>query len=894
MTAVIKRTTCPKCSATRKNKTEKCCTVFSNGNEFCHHCAWDSSREGRPKVEYKKPSQKLPQGKPDEFRAFLKARGITEEVAARNKISWNGKEILFPYLLGDQIVNIKYRTKDKKFRQEAGAMKIFYGLNDIVGEKDVYVVEGELDKLSCEVAGYENVVSTPDGAPSLEAKTYTTKFKFIDDCEHLFAAAERVIIAVDNDLPGKKLESELVRRFGPERCWLVKWPLDCKDANEVLLKHGMVKLMECLENPRQGPIDGVFTSGDFFDALDSLYEEGLQGGVSTGWLEIDKYYTIRPGEMTIITGIPSHGKALSIYEYIPSENGWLVMGDIKTGDRVFDEKGKLCNVVGVTETMIGRPCYKITFDDGTEVVCDKNHEWLTISEAARRSALQQKAKRNGRDKALPRGTDQRYKRTFPSIVTTGYINKTIKSQGKNNHQVSLCKPIQRKEKNLLIEPYTLGAWLGDGTSANGNITCADIDIIKRINLDGFKTTKNKAPLRFNIVGLKVLLRKYDLINSKQIPTIYMRGSVAQRFELLKGLMDTDGSCSKLDSRCEFVSTNKQLALAVLELVLGLGIKATIIPGKSMLNGKCHGDKYRICFNTEVSVFHLKRKLSRQVHKGDRKTRSHARTIISCQRVSSVPVKCIQVDSPSRLYLATTSFIPTHNSTWLTALMVNLTHQFGWKHSIFSPENQPLQRYMGIIAAMYIGKPFGKGYTERINRDELENAKKWLDEHFYFTQPNDDDLCIDSLLDKARETVKRYGVNAVIIDPWNEIDSKRSTGVSETEHINQSLAKVRRFGRLYNVHMFIVAHPQKLQKDKDDKYPAPTAYEISGSAHWYNKGDGIIAVWRDPKDETKQVVIYVQKVRFREVGKVGEIKLDHDVVTGRYSDTGYFQSHYKGI
>ncbi len=540
---MIRRTTCPKCSATRKNKTEKCCRVFDNGNEFCHHCGYDSFREndGKPKVEYKKPSQSLPQTRPDEFKALLKSRGITEEVALRNKISWNGREVLFPYMHGKEIVNIKYRGKDKSFRQETGAMKIFYGLNDIIGEKDIYIVEGEWDKLACEVAGYENVASVPDGAPSPETKTYTTKFKFIDDCEHLFAAAERVIIAVDNDLPGKKLEAELVRRFDPERCWLVRWPLDCKDANEVLLKHGMVKLMECLENPRQIPIDGVFTSGDYFDALDSLYEEGLQGGNSTGWAAVDEFYTVRPGEMTIITGIPSHGK----------------------------------------------------------------------------------------------------------------------------------------------------------------------------------------------------------------------------------------------------------------------------------------------------------------------------------------------------------------STWLTALMVNLSHQFGWKWSVFSPENQPLQRYMGIIAGMHIGKPFGKGYTERINRKELEGSKKWLDEHFYFTQPNDDDLTIDSLLNKAKETVKRYGVNAVVLDPWNEIDSTRPPGVSETEHINQSLGKVRRFGRLYQVHMFIVAHPQKLQKDKDEKYPAPTAYEISGSAHWYNKGDGIISIWRDPKDETQQVVVYIQKVRFREVGKVGEVKLNHDVITGRYSDKGWFESHYKG-
>jgi twinkle protein len=546
MTIVAKRTTCPKCSATRRNNpSEKCLAVFDNGNSFCHHCNTHSYKDGKkniktsPAKNYKRPANNLPKSDmPKQVIDYFSKRKITMEVLKRNKVSWNGKEILFPYFYDGELLNIKYKTLDKQFRQEKDAEPSFYGMDDIYGEKDIFVVEGEEDRLACEVAGFTNAVSVPAGAPSIDAKTYSTKFEFIDNWQHLFVNIERIIIAVDSDAPGGKLEAELIRRFGYERCMRIRWPDNCKDANQTLVEHGIVGLMECLERPRHLPVEGVFSANDFHDAYVLLYEEGVKGGLKTGWDNVDEFYTVRAGELCIVTGIPSNGK----------------------------------------------------------------------------------------------------------------------------------------------------------------------------------------------------------------------------------------------------------------------------------------------------------------------------------------------------------------SSWLTALNVNLTEQFEWKFGIYSPENQPMQRYMASIAAIHVGKPFKKGHTERMTLQEALEAEAWMNEHFYFIQPKEKVPSVDDLIKSAKDMVRMYGINGLVLDPWNIIEHARPSGMTETDYISKSLTKFGAFAKSYDVKVWIVVHPNKLQKNARGGFDCPTAYDLAGSAHWYNKADDIVAVHRDLDDESKEVEIHIQKVRFREVGKRGIAGLKFDVITGKYRRKGDMEKY----
>jgi twinkle protein len=207
----------------------------------------------------------------------------------------------------------------------------------------------------------------------------------------------------------------------------------------------------------------------------------------------------------------------------------------------------------------------------------------------------------------------------------------------------------------------------------------------------------------------------------------------------------------------------------------------------------------------------------------------------------------------------------------------------WRFATFSPENHPIELHASKIIQKYIGKPFSKSYPGFMNTAEFDRAKIWLEEHFKFIAPSDDELKVENIIQKAIACVKRYGIKGLSCDPWNEFDHTRPAGLTETEYISQSLTKIRRFARQYGVHVWVIAHPTKLMKNEKQQYPVPTPYDISGSANWRNKPDNCLSIWRDLDDESKVVEFHVQKIRFREIGKCGAANLRYNLNSGRYSD-----------
>lgn len=231
-------------------------------------------------------------------------------------------------------------------------------------------------------------------------------------------------------------------------------------------------------------------------------------------------------------------------------------------------------------------------------------------------------------------------------------------------------------------------------------------------------------------------------------------------------------------------------------------------------------------------------------------------------------------------------IPGHGkSNVLDSIMVNLAKYENWNFGIFSPENQPIERQFANISEKFNLATFDLHKENRITEEQKENTKIWLREHFSVILPDEDESWnIDGILSKARVLVYRKGIKGLVIDPWNEIDHSRPPGQTETEYISSVLTKIRQFARSMFVHVWLVAHPAKLYKDKDGKYPVPTPYDISGSAHFRNKADNAITVWRNVGYEDQSVVdIHIQKIRFKEVGKVGLCSLRFDHNTGSYVD-----------
>ena len=230
-----------------------------------------------------------------------------------------------------------------------------------------------------------------------------------------------------------------------------------------------------------------------------------------------------------------------------------------------------------------------------------------------------------------------------------------------------------------------------------------------------------------------------------------------------------------------------------------------------------------------------------------------------------------------------SGIPSHGkSAWLDALICNLIGDTGWNFAIFSAENLPLERHAAGLISCYVGKPFDKERNGYMAVEELNQCYKGLSDRIIFMKPDDQCTTIDRILEITHRILDR-GIAAIIIDPWNELDHSRPSNMTETEYISQILSKIRRFARVNDIHVFLVAHPTKLQKDKDGKYPVPSPYDVSGSSHWRNKADNAIAVWRDVLDRTGKAQIHIQKIRFRENGKPGICELWFNGRSGRYEE-----------
>lgn len=317
------RTTCPKCSPFRKNSHQKikCLAVNAQkGTWFCHHCFWSGGlnmtvkKQFVPKpVESKavKPSEKV-------YEYFCK-RSIPKEVVDRNKITLDNvflanlnKEdacICFNYYVGETLVNIKYRNGKKIFQQVKGGQRVFYKLNDLEGEKTCIITEGEIDALSFETAGYKNAISVPDGAINPDAMNVATKLEYLDNCAEFFANMDKIYLATDSDAPGIRLREELARRLGKSRCFIVRYPEGCKDANDVLVKYGKEELQRCIVNSEIYPIEGVHYAKSRFDELFDIYNNGFPNGANSGFGNFDDLMKFYGSQLTIVTGIPSHGKS---------------------------------------------------------------------------------------------------------------------------------------------------------------------------------------------------------------------------------------------------------------------------------------------------------------------------------------------------------------------------------------------------------------------------------------------------------------------------------------------------------------------------------------------------------------------------------------------------------
>lgn len=229
-------------------------------------------------------------------------------------------------------------------------------------------------------------------------------------------------------------------------------------------------------------------------------------------------------------------------------------------------------------------------------------------------------------------------------------------------------------------------------------------------------------------------------------------------------------------------------------------------------------------------------------------------------------------------------IPNHGkSTWLNSLIVELAKKHGWVIAIFSPEKNPIEMLVAELAGIYIGMAYYKADPhEKMTNDQWNEAMAFISDHFLFIQ-SEEDMTLDELLIIAHQLVYRYGINGIVADPWNYFEHDLAQFESETAYVSRQLGKVSKFVKRVNVHMWLVAHPTKMPMAKrGTEEVRPRLYDISGSAHWKNKIDNGIIVYRDYK--RNRTIIIVEKVRWFFVGRGGgSVEMIYDTTCQRFAD-----------
>ena len=534
------KTVCPECSNSRRKSKDKCLSVnIDEGVWHCHHCGWKGSLKKvkhLTKIESVKkpepPTTKVDTSLPDNVYQWFEGRGITRSVVNDAKIGYKDRWIQFPFYKDGEVVNIKSRTADKKFRQEKNAEKCFYRFDHMKGMETIIITEGEMDALSLVQAGFTNVVSVPDGATAPNSNPSDRKFSYLISAEEHLMNAEKVILCTDSDGAGKHLRDELSRRIGREKCCRVNYPDDCKDMNEVLVKHGEERILDIVSGAYPYPIEGVVTIEDVADDAIDLFNKPEHLGLSTGWIDLDDHYRISHSEVSVVTGVPNMGK----------------------------------------------------------------------------------------------------------------------------------------------------------------------------------------------------------------------------------------------------------------------------------------------------------------------------------------------------------------SEWMDALMINMVQEYGWKFGIFSAENFPVKHHLLKLVGKFAKQPFWG--DNKMSEEVARSSMNVLNDHIKFIGTQESSVTIESIMEQAKILNYRYGLNGLVIDPWNTIEHKFGDGENETNYVSRVLSQLNTFAKANELHIWVVAHPRKMENDANRRVIVPSPYDISGSANWFNKCDNSVTIHRHITQDEDYVGVHIHKIRFQyKNGKptTGRppVKLSYNIGNGTY-------------
>lgn len=560
--------------------------------------------------------------------------------------------------------------------------------------------------------------------------------------------------------------------------------------------------------------------------------EGMQG-VPTGFADLDRLTNgLHAGQMIVIAARPAIGKALALDTALPTPTGWTTMGDVRVGDLLLAADGTPTRVVAATEVMSGRPCYRVTFDDGSTIVADAGHQWATRTRVDRR----------------------RSDRGQLGIRTTEELAATLRcatAEGRTNHSVDTAAPLRLPEAELLVDPYVLGVWLGDGSADGARFVSADPEIAMEIESRGYVAaatgcSKGLAGARgygialppaeplaerecevCGVPDVEGRLRTLGVLGSKHIPVHYLRGSERQRRDLLAGLLDTDGTVNPTGS-VQLTFTDERLAADARELVHTLGYRSELSTRRVAESRESRSTAYTITFTTDDDVFLLERK--RLVHKDRRQPstpRLTQRMVVAVEHVDSVPVRCVEVEHADHLYLAGRTMIPTHNST----LGIDIARSASIKHNmasvVFSLEmsrNEITMRLLSAEARVHLQKmrtgQMGEDDWAKVAQTmgKISEAPLFIDD-----SPN---MSLMEIRAKCRRLKQRHDLKLVIID-YLQLMSSGKRVESRQQEVSEFSRALKLLAKELEVPVIAISQLNRGPEQRTDKKPQMSDLRESG-------------------------------------------------------------------
>jgi len=570
-----------------------------------------------------------------------------------------------------------------------------------------------------------------------------------------------------------------------------------------------------LEELLQGTLDEIETIGN---------HGGAMTGVPTGFADLDALTNgLHAGQMIVIAGRPGMGKALALSTQLPTPTGWTTMGQVAVGDQLLDADGRPTTVVAATEVLTGRPCYEVHFSDGEVIVADAQHQWLTSTRRARRSSS-------------PAGG---YGSTVvpASVVSTERLARTLRcptADTRLQHSIAVAGALDLPDADLPLPPYFLGIWAGDGDSAGPRITTADPEIAMYLEDEGVRLT----PAAVAAAGVAELdagdsvaeeLRTLGVLGNKHLPQAYLRGSERQRRELLAGLLDTDGTVLA-GGAIQFAVTSRRLAENVRELIHSLGYRCGW--GTKSVRGRSAESSilYKLTLTTPDDVFRLERK--RLAHKERLRRHSPERTskryVREVRPITSVPVRCVQVDNVAHLYLAGRHMVPTHNSTLGLDVARSCSIKHGMTSAIFSLEMSRSEITMRLLAAeakvpmhhMRGGNMSDDDWTRLARRmGEVAKAPLFIDD-----SPN---MNLMEIRAKARRLRQRHDLRLVVVDYLQLMTSPKRVE-SRQQEVSELSRGLKLLAKELEVPVIAVSQLNRGAEQRTDKKPQLSDLRESGA------------------------------------------------------------------